>query len=416
MNSQPDITDVVIAGAGLVGTPLAQVLAANGWDVVLLDAGEAASRSSAAAVRDAPVSAGPDRAATPWQAHERVLRQRCTALSLGTQQWFAQHALWSAVADDAAPIRQVNVTQKGYFGATRLRADELHVEALGYVVDNANFTQVMRSMLAAQGVAFHSGARVVAVREQASFVEVHLADGPPFRARLLLAVDGVSSAVRESAGIGRQQTDYGQAAALSIVKLEDAHHGVAHERFTDTGPLAFLPRTGPYMSVVDCMEPAERSTIDDLDDAAYLARLQARFGYRLGRFEAVGPRLTVPLLRIEASAQTATRTVLLGNAMRLLHPVGGQGYNLAMRDVACLVRLLGTNRGADPGEADLLRHFVEARRNDQRQVVRFTETLARGFRGRAALPGHVRSAVLLGLDTLGPLRTHFARRTMGLTS
>lgn len=159
--------------------------------------------------------------------------------------------------------------------------------------------------------------------------------------------------------------------------------------------------------------------MSQLDEAGYLARLQRRFGYRLGRFTAVGPRLVVPLVRIEADAQSAQRTVLLGNAARLLHPVGGQGYNLAMRDVDELTVRLGrqytSSVSDDPGEPQLLADFVAARGSDQRQIVRFTDTLARSFRGHSALPGHIRSAALLGLDTVSPLRSHFARRTMGLS-
>jgi 2-octaprenyl-6-methoxyphenol hydroxylase len=86
-----------------------------------------------------------------------------------------------------------------------------------------------------------------------------------------------------------------------------------------------------------------------------------------------------------------------------------------MRDVDALLRLL-SDPAVDPGQAGLLAQFVRNRQADQSQIVRFTDTLARGFRGRAALPAHARSAALLGLDTLAPLRTRFARRTMGLVN
>lgn len=400
MNAENTTTDIVIAGAGLVGVPLAQVLAAQGWQVVLLDAQSPASLC----------------ASTADSGSESSLRQRCTAVSLGTQRWFAQHGLWSAIAVDAAPIRQVVVSHKGYFGATRLKAEEMGVEALGHVLNNQNLVDALQPGLAQSTVEYRTASRVVAVRQHAGFVDVQLEGGASVRARLLIAADGVGSVVRESAGITTRQVDYQQAAVLSMLKLAGAHHDVAHERFTDTGPLALLPRQGPFVNVVDCIDPDQQSAMSSLDDEAYLARLQSRFGFRLGRFEVVGPRLVLPLLRIEATAQTAPRTVLLGNAMRLLHPVGGQGYNLAMRDVDCLVQLLDRQRDSDPGEASMLAQFLATRASDQQQVVRFTDTLARGFRGRASLPGHVRSAALLGLDTLTPLRRHFAGWTMGLSS
>jgi 2-octaprenyl-6-methoxyphenol hydroxylase len=152
-----------------------------------------------------------------------------------------------------------------------------------------------------------------------------------------------------------------------------------------------------------------------MTDDEYLARLQRRFGYRLGKFKQVGPRFVMPLMRIESDAQTSTRTVLMGNAVRLLHPVGGQGYNLAMRDVDELVKILNKASVSDPGAAGLLSEFALARCADQKSIVRLTDLLARGFRGQASIPGHLRSSALLGLDMITPLRKLFASKTMGVT-
>jgi len=425
MSHSEAVADIVIVGAGLVGVPLAQVLAVQGWQVILLDAAgpmpassttTTASPSSEGLSEDVSKDVSKGAQALHTDAPSYELRQRCTAVSLGTRRWFERQGLWSAIADDAAAIRQVVVSHKGYFGTTRLQASEMGVDALGHVLNNRHLVDSLQPLLANAGVEQRTAARVVAVRQEDDCVQVQLHNGSSIKTRLLIAADGVGSVVRESVGISTTQVDYQQAAVLSMLKLADAHNDVAHERFTDSGPLALLPRKGPYMNVVDCIEPQEQAAMNELDDAAYLARLQQRFGYRLGRFEAVGPRLVLPLVRIEATAQTASRTVLLGNAMRLLHPVGGQGYNLAMRDVEVLLQLLERERGADPGDAGVLTEFAAARAPDQQRVVRFTDTLARSFRGQAALPGHVRSAALLGLDTLTPLRRRFARQSMGLSS
>ncbi len=402
MNTQPPIADIVIVGAGLVGVPLAQVLAVQGWQVVLLDAGGATDQHATNNVD------------TELSSDQNALRQRCTALSLGTQRWFARHQLWSLIAMDAAPIKQVCVSHKGYFGATRLSADELGAEAVGFVVNNTHLTQSLMQALRATTVHHRINSRVLSVSHHAEHVEIHVEQGAPVKARLLIAADGASSVVRESVGIHTRQVDYDQVASLGTLKLNKDHNGIAYERFTPSGPLALLPRTGRYMSFVDCMDPEDQDYVAQLDSERFLARLQSRFGYRLGRFAAVGPRVVTPLLRIEATSQIAERTVLLGNAARLLHPVGGQGYNLAMRDLAELMQILGAHRDTDPGQSQLLERFVRARQSDQQQIVKFTDVLARAFRGQATLPAHIRSAALLGLDITSPLRNRFARRTMGL--
>lgn len=388
------IFDIAVVGAGIVGTPLARALDAQGWSVALLDAGNNTN--------------------TTTQPEPPELSQRCTAINLGTKRWFEAQGLWPAIAEDACPIKSVHVSHKGYFGSTRLNATDLDAEAVGFVLNNDVLNCTLRQDISTTGVHYMSGASVQSVSTDGAAVTIKAAD-LQVQAKLLLAADGVSSVVRDSAGIETRQVDYEQMAILSMLRLSQPHQHIAYERFTSSGPLALLPRPGPYMSVVDCIEPDERDAIGAMSDAQYQQRLQQRFGYRLGRFDAVGPRFFTPLVRIEATRQVADRTVLLGNAMRLLHPVGGQGYNLAMRDVAQLCTQLHEHRSDDPGSAGMLDAFQHSRQSDQRQVVRFTDLLARGFRGQASLPGHLRAVGLISLDTVSPLRRQFARQTMGIS-
>ena len=393
--------DIAIVGAGLVGTPLALTLSRQGWSVALIDA-----------VSPGVVSPGAVNN-TSVDAHHTALAQRCTALSLGTRQWLDTNKLWQAISADACAIDQVHVSHKGYFGSTRLQARELNVDAVGYVVNNDTLSTTFRQQIAGTVVQHIVGSPVKAVTYTCDAANIHYA-GHTLSARLLIAADGVSSLVRECAGISTRQVDYDQCASLGCIKLQGQHRNIAYERFTDSGPLALLPRPDSYMSFVDCLDPSDRELVSSMSDTAYMQRMQKRFGYRLGRFESIGPRFVTPLVRIEATEQTGARTVLLGNAARLLHPVGGQGYNLAMRDGAELQRLLQQQQDSDPGHPDLLAQFVKNRQDDQAQVVQFTDLLARGFRGKAAVPAHLRAMGLIALDTFSPLRQRFARRTMGL--
>lgn len=406
------VVDIAIVGAGMVGLPLAQALAARGWRVGLLDAG-GESVVSASSPKDSDDTHGTSQTALEpdlWQ----DLSQRCSALNLGTQRWLAKQNLWNLVADDACAINRVNVSHKGYFGGVRLNADELHVPAVGYVVNNAEYVRRLAGNLTHTTVVHCHNAKVVAVEQHETSLTIRVDNAPSVRAKLLIATDGIGSVVRESAGIGTVQKDYDQVAVLGTLRLSTDHEGIAYERFTSSGPLALLPRPGSYMSFVDCIDPADQVEVERMSSDDYLSRLQSRFGYRLGRFSAVGPRFVTPLMRIEATSQTADRIVLLGNAARLLHPVGGQGYNLALRDASELVRLLDMQRVVDPGDVELLVRFVKNRAADQKNVVQLTDTLARSFRGSAKLPGHLRSAALLGLNWVTPLRRRFAHRTMGL--
>lgn len=398
--------DVAIVGAGLVGLPLALALSAQGWSVALIEA----SKPLQASVRDVFLDASTDSSK-----NEPALRQRCTALNVGTQQWLASKGLWDCLVEDACAIERVNVSHKGYFGATRLEAAEYGLTALGYVINNQNYVQHLRAACENSALNIQFDTRVVSVEHTEQCVTLNMDNGASQKARLLVAADGINSVVRESTGISTSQVNYEQSAVLGMVELTSPHGGIAHERFTQTGPLALLPRPGLFMNFVDCIEPSEQSVIERMTDVQYLARLQTRFGYRLGKFKQVGPRFVMPLVRIESDAQTSRRTVLMGNAVRLLHPVGGQGYNLSMRDVDALVQLLDRDVVSDPGADNLLSEFALARRADQKSIIRLTDLLARGFRGHASIPGHLRSSALLGLDMIAPLRKQFAAKTMGVS-
>lgn len=392
--------DIVIVGGGLVGGPLALALASAGWDVALVE-----RQTSLVMPADS-------------------LDQHCTALAASSVDWLRGQGLWESLGRDATPIRQVHVSHRGRFGAVRLDALEQRVDALGHVIENRQFLHALAPLLKSSPVHSCTGDAVASVHPFDKDILVKLESGNALSARLLIATDGVTSTVREALGIGIRQVDYEQAAVLGTLRLNSDHQETAYERFTDSGPLALLPRPDRCMSFVECIETGAQDRLGSLSDRDYCRHLQERFGHRLGRFAEMGPRSIVPLVRIEANVQTGPRTLLLGNAARLLHPVAGQGYNLALRDAAGLLETLhaaqlsGTGNTVvahvpDPGGAELLDMFTQSRRSDQKQVVAMTDLLARSFRGSTT--SHARALALMGIDTIGPLRRGFAQRCMGMT-
>lgn len=381
--------DIAIVGGGLVGTPLAIMLANNGWSVALIE--QQSTATAAAGSRG------------------------YTALSDSTVNTLQAQQLWEHAASDACAIKRVHVSHKGYFGSTQIDSKEHAVDALGYVVDNVAFLASFQSALQLSTVQRLTAATVERVEYGDAFATVHYKqdkNAHTLQARLVIAVDGVSSRLREGAGIATEHTDYDQVGILGVVKLDGSHHNVAYERFTPSGPLAMLPRPDNTASFVYCINPDMQDQLSTMRDEDFLDSLQTAFGHRLGRFTHVGKRVFVPLVRIEAKQQVAQRLLLMGNALRLLHPVAGQGYNLALRDADALLATL-SDATIDPGSSALLQGFADSRQQDHTQVVRMTDLLARTFRGSASIPAHMRALGLLGLDRVAPLRKRFTQRSMG---
>jgi 2-octaprenyl-6-methoxyphenol hydroxylase len=392
--------DVIIAGGGMVGASLAHALAASGLRTAVIE----------------PVPLAAD--AQP------SYDDRAIALAYGTRRILEGLGVWAALAPHAEAIRRVHVSDRGQWGFTHLDARDEDAEAFGYVVTARDLGAALLAPLAGSGgpVELFCPARVAdfAVEGDHVRVVVEPAGAPPsarsVTARLLVAADGGRSAIRERLGIAQRHHAYGHHAVVANVTPSLPHNGVAYERFTETGPLALLPMTGNRCGLVWTTRDEDIADVLGLDDHAFLARLQERFGFRLGRFVAVGRRGHYPLELRLADTQVLERVAVIGNAAHTVHPIAGQGFNLGIRDVAVLADVLtAAHRGGrDLGALAVLREYEAARRRDQRTVALATDALARLF---VSPFGPVRFARNLGmavLDALPPARHLLARVGMGL--
>ena len=205
-------------------------------------------------------------------------------------------------------------------------------------------------------------------------------------------------------------------AIVTNVTPGKAHGGTAFERFTDTGPLALLPMTDDRCAVVWSARRAEVETILGWTDTEFLARLQDRFGERLGVFQRIGKRRAYPLSLTRVHEHVRPRLVLIGNAAHSVHPVAGQGFNLGLRDVAALAEVLmdATRRGDDIGDLDVLRPYAAWRRRDNQVVAALTDGLTRIFSTSFPPLALARNLGLTAVDLLPPLKRRFMRITSGL--
>ncbi len=243
-------------------------------------------------------------------------------------------------------------------------------------------------------------------------------------ASLLVAADGTHSKIRELSGINITRSDYKQSAIVSNVSTEKPHNGEAFERFTDNGPIALLPMSDNRCSLVWTHNTSEGTESLDavmaMNDEGFLNELGKEFGYRLGRFTKVGKRSTFPLSLVTADKNIANRTVIIGNASHTLHPVAGQGLNLALRDVAVLSDLVADLMGPNQTNStivdieSLLKAYEETRKGDLKGTIQYTDSLVRLFSNDNTLLGHARAGGLLAVDRLPPLRKWLTRKSMGI--
>ncbi len=363
-------------------------------------------------------------AVQPGAATQPSFDDRSTALSRSSQLFFEALGLWPRIESTATPIRKIHVSDRGRFGFAHIDAEEQGVEALGYIVINRILGGVLQAALADTGnVKVLCPARISDVQTTADHARaiVSEADGAEqiLTCGLLVAADGANSNVRDMLGISASKQSYGQQAVIGNVLPEKPIDYVAYERFTKSGPLALLPIADQRAAFVWGLDLREAERAMALDDANFLAELQAAFGYRLGEFSRMGKRVAYPLALSKAMRLTAQRAVLVGNAAHGLHPVAAQGFNLGLRDVAalsdCIFDALTTGPGQpDIGSVALLQRYSDWRRGDQQKLVRVTDGLVKLFANEQPLLSLVRNIGMLGFDLVPGVRRQFARHTMGL--
>lgn len=387
-----DLHDVVIVGGGLVGASLAIALDRLGLDVALVEA-------------------------TPAGALPAVFDQRNLSFAAATVNALTALGVMQRLQGPPGPIRRIHVSRAGDFGRVLLDAGDYGRDAFGQVVVARDFGHALEARLGdLQRLVRYRPATFVGLGDCVDGRrQVRIADAAgerSLRARLVVGADGTRSAVRQALGIEASEHDYLQTLLVARVRAARAPDGTAWERFTDTGPTALLPRGDRHYGLVHGVARAEAEAVMALDDAAWLARVQAVLGWRAGRLLESGPRSAYPLVQVLARQLVGERALLLGNAAQTIHPLGAQGFNLGLRDALTLAELIG-DAACDPGADDLLRAYVQRRAPDREQTLAFSDGLARLTGNPAPLLRPLRSLGLVAAAQAAPLQSFLVGGAMG---
>lgn len=391
--------DIIIVGGGLAGGLAAVALADAGFRCALVDAADPARMRAAA------------------------FDGRTTAISYASARAFRRLGLWDGVAGEAEAIRDILVTD----GTARSRLSDgavsssfLHFDSralddtpLGWIVEN----RILRNAIfdavdAADAVTLFAPAARTGAAFEAGGARIALDSGQTLTGALIIAADGRFSGLRAQAGVKTNEWRYRQTGIVATVAHERPHDGVAQEFFLPSGPFAILPMTGDRSSLVWTEREAAAPAYLALADDAFTEEIANRFGPYLGAVTLAGPRWSYPLAFTLAQRFIAPRLALIGDAAHAIHPIAGQGYNLAVKDIAALTDVLMEARGLglDIGAANALENYQRWRRFDSASLALGTDLLNRLFSNDFP---PLRLARDLGMGAVGkiaPLRQFFMRQ------
>ncbi|ENW97484.1 2-octaprenyl-6-methoxyphenyl hydroxylase [Acinetobacter dispersus] len=397
---------VIIVGGGMVGLSLALMLAKANIAVKLLEAVKYPNYD--------------DENVAPYHSS---FDARNTALSRRSVQIYQKLGLWEALQQHATPILQVHITEQGSFGKARLVAEQEKVESFGQVIENAWLGRVLLTQVRQQPlIELIDGVQVTSLTQDADQVQIEAMRNGEYihslKSKLVIAADGRDSFCRQAIGVGVDEHDYDQVAIVTTVQTSKPHQHVGFERFSALGPLALLPLPGEYRRSV--VWPVKKGTeaewLGEENDQHFLDALQETYGDRAGKFEKTGKRFSYPLSQVLADKQAIGRVVLMGNAAHTIHPVAGQGFNLCLRDADVLVRFLMEQlaKSDDIGAPENLLAYEQSRLKDQQRVIKFCDSVVRGFSNQNPILKLLRNTGLIAFDVIPGVKPLVANYAMGL--
>lgn len=376
--------DIAIIGGGPVGAALALALRGSQLKVCVLEA-----RPANAANNDA----------------------RALALSYGSRLLLDRLGIWNAL-HDVSKIRTIHISQKQSFGRAVLRAAEMNVPELGYVLPYTALQDALTEALRSSDVASIYGASVTQLKQGADHTVIaYQQDGTEhtLHARLAVVADGGKLLAQD---YPPEVHDYGQSALITHITCSAPQAAMAYERFTPQGPLALLPFKEGY----ELVWTAPHQVAQDMlawNDAKFLRELQQHFGDRVGDFLTVGKRTSFTLgLKRAPHLTPMPHTVLLGNAAQTMHPVAGQGFNMGLRDAWELAQEILDATPETLGNEAMLAAYRADRRTDREAGIRFTDGLVKLFSNDLPVLSAGRAAALTALDCLPFVKKFVAKRMM----
>ena len=354
------------------------------------------------------------------KAPEASLDTRATALSRGSKELLESWGFWAEVSTSAKAIENIHVSRKSRFGSALLQDDATQNEPMGWVVENALLQAALLARCEAVAVDVIEGLEVVDFTTTSERPVLTLDDERQLVADLVIISDGAESSLRNQLGISAKRHVPSQFAIALNCETDGADTGIAYERFTNEGPLAFLPLPGSgdnklRYNVIWCAHQATQSRLLALDDQDFIDELQAMVGWRAGRVTKIGRRAGWPLSVVVSRELVRSRCLLLGNSAHTVHPVAGQGFNLSVRDVDRLITLLGAELQTESPFDSVARlsDFERASLSDHEQTIAATTLLSGLFDMPQPLIDSMSSVALSAIDVLAPIRRGVADFGMG---
>lgn len=390
------VYDIAIIGGGPAGLALAAGLAPHAGRIAIIERGTLAPQMTVA------------------------FDGRTIALAHQGVQLLQRIGAWAELSKQAEPINHIRVADQ--FSPLKLdfKAEELNLGPFGMMVENRHLRHALWSRVkAAKNVTVFEGEAVSALDVTGPLAEVTIGK-KSIRACLVIGADGRTSPSRQHLGIDGFGLTYNQHALICTINHSAPHDNVALEHFLPEGPFATLPLKddkGKHRSgIVWTAKPETVAALLALSEDDFISALSRNGAAFLGDLSVATPRAMYPLALQHAASYTAPHFVLVGDAAHAMHPIAGQGFNMGLRDIACLIELIVEAKalGLRTDDGYVLSQYETRRRRDNQGMLIATDVLDRLFSNDSQTLALARQVGISLVDRIAPLRQFFMRQAMGL--
>ena len=392
-------TDILISGGGVAGLCAAVAFGAAGFRVLAVEP------SAPVTTEAAP---GAD--------------LRTTAFLQPARDFLDRIGLWDRLAPHATPLQVMRIVDAAATPPVTRDFDAGDISDLPFGWNLPNWL-LRREMLARlddlPNVDFRAGTGFEGMLTRTSGARVRLNDGTRVQARLVIGADGRGSPVRDAAGIPVQTTRYGQKAVTFAVTHRSPHDNVSTEIHRSGGPFTLVPLPDhdgqPCSAVVWMTDGPEAQALASLDEAAFEAAATERSAGLYGPLTLASRRMVWPIISQIAGRLSAERTALVAEAAHVMPPIGAQGLNMSLKDIASLLELASA-RPEGLGDAAMLEAYHRARHSDVRLRVTGIDALNRASMAGNPLAQHLRGLGMKALHDIAPIRRQMMALGLGARS
>ena len=399
------IHEIVVVGAGLTGVMTAIALSHCGY-------GSPSAPAITLIDRTSQTSAGTK--TTPQD-------QRTTTIHAAGKAMLDALGVWHLVANNATPIYRIKVAsdQPHHGRPNRWHRPEFQLDwhdngaPMAFVVSNQDLIEALQDRLALRPIIQVAGDEVVGFSSVDDHAQLQFNHRPDLMCQLVVACDGANSKMRNYASIRTLSEPHRQTAIIANLICERAHENTAFQRFLPGGPIALMPHGEQSVSLVWTLPKDEATRILALEEDSFTSLVVSSFGETLGGLKLDGPRLSWPLKPTITRKMTSNNLILAGDSGHAIHPLAGQGYNLALGDAAVLADCLANayRRGLNPGHRSIRSEYSARRRLEVATMTAITSGLNQIMSFQPTIAKI--AGVGMGLVNHSPMKTLLKKTAMG---